>query len=231
MVSIVIYTLKKRFQCKIFHFIILLGLACNLSSHAQNSTQTVSLYKHAVSEEILKQYPVLPYKFIDLIKAIPKPLPASLDRFQKIFNHQFHITEKDDSSIIYGVRTFRTLDGVIIESASLTTDLNTNKVTWFSIELDKKQCVNSKILKKEFGFLVPIILRTPFTSTSPIGVYTRDEWGKFSLLTTMRDNDCADGVGVRVFFDKQEKKKWVKYARKYAPYLRAKERQSELEGK
>lgn len=116
------------------------------------------------------------------------------------------------------MRTFITLDKVIIKNAGLTIDLNTNKVTWFGMSLDQKQCINTNLLKKEFDFLVPDLLETPLTSTSLIGLYTTDEWGQFLLSTNMSSLDCVSGM--RVFSDKQEKKEWIKYVRKNAPYLR-----------
>lgn len=74
--------------------IMILVLTFAAASYAQTTVQPMPLFKNSVPKETLKQYPVLPYKFIDLIKAIPKPLPASLEKFQKIFNNKFSVIKK-----------------------------------------------------------------------------------------------------------------------------------------
>lgn len=57
-------------------------LAFATSSYAQTPTQSMPLFKNSVPKETLKQYPIVPYNFIDLIRVIPKPLPVSLENFQ-----------------------------------------------------------------------------------------------------------------------------------------------------
>lgn len=181
-------------------FYMLVTILFSFPSYAQTFVHSMPLFKEAVPDGTLKQYPILSYRFIDLIKAIPKPLPASLDDFQKIFNNQLRVAEKDNFFITYRMRTFITLDKVIIKNAGLTIDLNTNKVTWFGMSLDQKQCINTNLLKKEFDFLVPDLLETPLTSTSLIGLYTTDEWGQFLLSTNMSSLNCVSGIGMSVFF-------------------------------
>lgn len=138
---------------------ILVGLMCMsgmifaLSSYAKTSIQTISLYKNALPEAILKQYPILLYNFMDLIKVIPKPLPAPLEKFQNIFNNRLHVMSKYEFSIVYESGAFRTLDDVMIKKVIVKVRLKEkNQVEAFYIDLDQKQCVNSKLLKKEFGF-------------------------------------------------------------------------------
>lgn len=208
-------------RAKFISFILLLGCSFVSSSYAQTLTQSIPLYKDAVPEAISKQYPVLSYKFIDLIKAIPKPLPASLKKFQKIFNNQFLTIEKDDTFITYSVGPFKTLDGVVIQKIEISTHLKASKqIEGVGIDLDPKQCVSTKLLKKEFGFLIPQLLFSHPEPNAPIAFNTPDEWGKFAMGSTMDSPNCAAGVGILSFSDKQEKKEWIQYVRKQAPHLR-----------
>lgn len=213
-------TLKKISLSLLF----LLGGVFVSSSDAQTLTsQSMPLYKEAVPEAILKQYPVLPYNFIDLIKALPQPLPTSLERFKKLFNNPLHTKETHEGYIRYVIGPFRTLDGVIIQKVGISTGIKTQKkVKGFGMYLDPKQCVSTKLLKKEFDFLIPRLLSIHPVPNAPIAYYTTGEHGKFAMGTTMDYSDCATNVGLEAFSDKEAQKEWVKYVRQQAPYLRDK---------
>lgn len=217
-------TPKKMFLKKIsLSLLFLLGGVFISPSYAQTLTQSMPLYKEAVPEAILKQYPVLPYNFIDLIKALPQPLPTSLERFKKLFNSPLHIKETHDGYIRYVIGPFRTLDGVIIQKVGISTGIKTKeKVKGFGMYLDQKQCVSTKLLKKEFDFLIPRLLSIHPVPNAPILYYTTGEHGRFAMGTTMDYSDCATSVGLEAFSDKEAQKEWVKYVRKQAPYLRDK---------
>lgn len=197
------------------------------SSYSQTLMQSMPLYKKAVPESISKQYPVLPYKFIDLIKAIPKPLPASLKKFQKIFNNALYLDTKNDLSIEYApairyaAGPFETLDGVVIQKIGKSTDIKKKAyVQAFYMDLDPKQCVNTQLLKKTFGFIVPKLLSVHPVPNAPVDYNTTDERGYFAMRVGMDYPDCAESIGIAMFSDKQEKKEWIQYVRKQAPHLR-----------
>ncbi|CAI3952042.1 unnamed protein product [Commensalibacter communis] len=190
------------------------------------------LYKESITEAALKQYPILPYKFIDLIKILPKPLPVSLSKFQKIFDYQLRIIKKDNDSETYETGSFRTLDGVIIKKVGVLIYLEKkNQIVGLGIYLDPKQCVNTKLLKKEFDFLIPRLLSFHPVSNAPIAFYTTDENGKFVMGSTMDYPDCATNIGLEAFYDDEEKQEWIKYVREQAPHLQERARKRELEGK
>ncbi|CAI3948187.1 hypothetical protein [Commensalibacter communis] len=98
---------------------ILVGLMCMsgiifaLSSHAKTSIQSMPLYKEALPEDALKEYPVLSYNFIDLIHIIAKSSPTSFDKLQKVFDKEFTIKEKSNDLSLYQVKNVVTKDGVI----------------------------------------------------------------------------------------------------------------------
>lgn len=79
---------------------------------------------------------------------------------------------------------------------------------------------NYQVIKKEFGFLIPQLLFSHPEPNAPIAFNTPDEWGKFAMGSTMDSPNCATGVGILSFSDKQEKKEWIQYVRKQAPHLR-----------
>lgn len=72
-----------------------------LPSYAQILTQSILLYKHDASREIVQQYFVVTYKFIDLIHIIAKSPPASFDKLQAVFNKKFAIKENSKLVFIY----------------------------------------------------------------------------------------------------------------------------------
>ncbi|CAI3953425.1 unnamed protein product [Commensalibacter communis] len=226
-------TVNKGLRNKfVYLFIIMLGFIFLLPSYAKTSIQSMPLYKEAVPEDTVKQYPVLPYKFIDLIKVVPKPLPASLNKFQIIFNNQLHITERQENYVRYMAGPFRTLDGIVIEKVGIKKGAKINgQVSAFGIHLDPKQCVNTKLLKKEFGFLIPRLLSIHPVPNAPIAFYTTDVNGKFIMGSTMDYPDCATDIGLEAFYDDEEKQEWIQYVREQAPHLQERARQRELEGK
>lgn len=196
--------------------ILLLGLVFVSSANAQNSTQSMPLFKHAVPEVTLKQYPVLPYKFTDLIKALPKSLPTTLDQVQKLANNKLYITEKDGSLIAYAQGPFRTLDGVVIkEIGGLVDDKNYSKVMNFGMYLDLKQCVNSKLLKREFGFSISGLESSDPIPDALVYIYVPDERRQFLIEEYLDYPDCTIGIGSMAFTSKNDKKEWIERVREF----------------
>lgn len=195
---------------------LLLGLVFIISAKAQTPIQSMSLYKNVVPEATLKQYPLLPYKFVDLIKAIPRNLPTTLDKVQKLANNKLYITEKDGSLIAYAQGPFRTLDGVVIkEIGGLVDDKNHSKVMNFGMYLDLKQCVNSKLLKREFGFSISGLESSDPIPDALVYIYVPDERSQFLIEEYLDYPDCTIGIGSMAFTSKNDKTEWINRVREY----------------
>ncbi|EUK19232.1 hypothetical protein COMX_05760 [Commensalibacter papalotli (ex Servin-Garciduenas et al. 2014)] len=213
-------------------FFYVLSLALSLPSYARVDTKVIPLFKNALSEKFLKQYPILPYNFIDLLRVTPKLLPVKLKNIQKIFNNQLRIVEQSENSVSYILGSYRTLDGVIVKDVGVKIRLKAGwKVVGFGFDLDQKQCVNTKLLKKEFGFIIPELLSFHPVANAPIALHTTNGRGIFVMGITADYPDCATNIGIGMFNSKKEQQEWKEYVRKNAPYLRARERQKELEEK
>lgn len=214
--------LRQCLKDKMICISLLLFVLSNLSfADAKTSNQALFLYKHTMSEVMHKQAFMIHYKLIDLIRNIPKPLLIPLSELQYFFNNQLHASAKDNNSLVYVAGPFQTLDGVLIKKIVAMAYLKDKKnIKKIRLIFDQQQCVNSILLKKRFGFLIPDLLVSHPIPNAPIAYHTTDKWGKLSLYETMDYPNCIDAIGINVFFDKQEKQEWIQYVHKQAPYLR-----------
>lgn len=225
------------------NFLFVLGLIFVLPSYAQASTQPISLYKYDALQEDLQQYSVIPHKFIDIIYIIAEPLPTSFNKLQKIFNRKFDFKENSNDLLgyqleeattkdgvivkkvevqtnnnnlsFYQIKNLITQDGVIIKKVELVTSVkNKDIIQGVYVDLDQNQCVNSKILKKEFSFIIPGFLTLPLKSDTSLSFFAADVKRKFFLIETMKQLGCTKRIGIKNLHGKEEKKEWREYIHK-----------------
>lgn len=122
------------------------------------------------------------------------------------------------------MNSFRTLDGVIIKKVGISVGLNTSKkVEGFYIDLDQKKCVNSVLLKRKFGFLIPDFIYFHPMPNTPIIFHTTDEWGDFVMGETRDFPGCATNIGIGMFNSKKEQQEWIEYVRKQVAFIKKKD--------
>lgn len=154
------------------------------------------LYRYSAPIEA-QHYPVLNYKLIELINALPKSMPTTMEQAQTLFNNQLYLKDKNEYFSFYEGGPFLTQDRVIITSANIAVK-NKRMIPVESIgfSFDQKQCVNTEFLNKTFGFHI-ISLLTPHELDNPLIRYSINlEGSSFGVSTELNNKDCATSIGV-----------------------------------
>lgn len=112
------------------------------------------LYQYSAPIEA-QHYPVLNYTLIELIDALPKPPPITLEQAQALFNNQLRLKDKNDYYSFYEGGSFITQDGVAITNATIAAKNNSRiPVDSIGFSFDQKQCVSTKLLRNKYNFHV-----------------------------------------------------------------------------
>lgn len=154
------------------------------------------LYQYSAPAEA-KHYPVLNYKLVELIKALPKPMPTTMEKVQVLFNNQLHLESENDVFSFYDGGPFITKDGVVITALDVRARKNSKlPVEIISFSFDQKQCVSTELLKKKFGFHTLTLLSPHPMQHPPISYSVNFNRTSFGVNTTSDNKDCATGVGI-----------------------------------
>lgn len=154
------------------------------------------LYQYSAPAEA-QYYPVLNYKLIGLIEALPKPMPTMMEKVQALFNNQLHIKNENEYTVFYDGGPFITKDGVVITALDIRAGKNSKlPVEIISFSFDQKQCVSTELLKKKFGFHTLTLLSPHPMQHPPISYSVNFNRTSFGVNTTSDNKDCATGVGI-----------------------------------
>lgn len=187
----IIQTIVKR-SLKNVRFILLLILVVFCLLETGCSTR---LYQYSASSEA-KNYPILKYKLIELIKDFPKSMPTTLKRVQSLFNDQLHLESKDKYTIFYVGGPFITQDGIVITDVDVRENPNNNNVIMIAFSIDQKQCVSTKVLKKKFDLYIVVPIFSHPVEHPPIKYARHLDKTSLAVGTTLDNADCATGISI-----------------------------------
>ncbi|CAI3940484.1 unnamed protein product [Commensalibacter communis] len=154
------------------------------------------LYQYSAPVEA-KNYPVLNYKLIELIDALPRSMPTTMEKAQSLFNHQLHLNSENEFFTFYDGGSFITKDGVVITALDVRARKKSKlPVEIFRFSLDQRQCVSTELLKKKYGFNTLSLLSPHPVQHPSISYAIKTEERSFGVNTTSDNKSCATGIGV-----------------------------------